>query len=425
MDSFISNPGRDPHPKAWKERMAFWSAVHEMGHGFNLMHTWDKTVAPWRAPKEVGFDVLSFMNYPRYFGDGLGSAANVARFFQRFEYRFTWDELLFLRHAPEHFVQMGNESFGSNHALELAEISPVPDFELKLRVNRAPAEFGFLEPVVVELRLKNISDDPQLIPEGVLEHAENLTIVVRKRHKSPMVFDPFVKSVRQPKKKVLMPGEAVYASHFISVGSHGWMVAEPGYYQVRACLHFPKEDVLSEPLRIRVTPPRNWDEEYVAQDFFDGDVARVLTFDGSKTLSKANAVLEETMQKCPKRNVALHAQVALKMPYVMHYKQMQESGGRYHVQQQPMDEDAVLELKQSLGNTTEDACNSSQILSNIDFFYYAERLAAALTQVGQREQAAELLQRLDGAGKKRKVLRSVRRSVREKMRSLLEDDEED
>ena len=36
-DAFISNPSPgDPAPDAWVRRMRFWTAVHEMGHAFNL-----------------------------------------------------------------------------------------------------------------------------------------------------------------------------------------------------------------------------------------------------------------------------------------------------------------------------------------------------------------------------------------------------
>ena len=49
VDSFIKNPpGGDPAPAAWINRMIFWTACHEMGHAFNLAHSWQKHLGtPW------------------------------------------------------------------------------------------------------------------------------------------------------------------------------------------------------------------------------------------------------------------------------------------------------------------------------------------------------------------------------------------
>ena len=47
----------------------------------------------------------SFMNYPTKVPGGQTS------FFSDFAYRFSEQELLFMRHAPERFVQKGNASW--------------------------------------------------------------------------------------------------------------------------------------------------------------------------------------------------------------------------------------------------------------------------------------------------------------------------
>ncbi len=46
--SFIRNaPAGDPAAAAWVQRMRFWTAVHEMGHSFNLAHSWQKHQPSW------------------------------------------------------------------------------------------------------------------------------------------------------------------------------------------------------------------------------------------------------------------------------------------------------------------------------------------------------------------------------------------
>ena len=48
-NSFISQaPAGDPNPAAFIRRTKFWTACHEMGHAFNLAHSWQKSLgAPW------------------------------------------------------------------------------------------------------------------------------------------------------------------------------------------------------------------------------------------------------------------------------------------------------------------------------------------------------------------------------------------
>ena len=44
-DTFIQDaPPGDPNAAAWRNRMQFWTAVHEMGHAFNLAHAWQKAL---------------------------------------------------------------------------------------------------------------------------------------------------------------------------------------------------------------------------------------------------------------------------------------------------------------------------------------------------------------------------------------------
>ena len=79
-------------------------------------------------------------------------------------YRFSDSELLFMRHAPERFVEMGNAEWFDHHGFEQIDPPPEPKFKLELRANRSKAVFEFMEPVMLELKLTNVSGGPQLIP---------------------------------------------------------------------------------------------------------------------------------------------------------------------------------------------------------------------------------------------------------------------
>ena len=66
---------------------------------------------PW-IPLTDDSEARSFMNYPSRVAGG------EAAFFGNFRFRFLDEELVFMRHAPRRFVQMGNEDWFSNHGFE-------------------------------------------------------------------------------------------------------------------------------------------------------------------------------------------------------------------------------------------------------------------------------------------------------------------
>ena len=61
--------------------------------------------------------------------------------------------------------------------------------------------------------------------------------------------------------------------------------------------HDDKTTVISNPLRLRVAPPRSYEEEFLAQDFFSESVGRILAFDGSRVLSSGNDTLQQVVEQ--------------------------------------------------------------------------------------------------------------------------------
>ena len=315
-DSFISTaPAGDPNPNAWVRRMQFWTGVHEMGHAFNLAHSWQKALGtPWIAlPNDP--EARSFMNYPFRVNGGQ------SQFFSDFDFRFTDPELLFMRHAPARFVQMGNADWFDHHGFEQAEQLPESVFTLEARIHRdVKPYYQFLEPVSLELKLINISSEPQLIDKKVLSETDHMTVILNKQGKPARQWAPYANRFYQPEKVALQPGEALYGSLSVSAGLNGWDLAEPGIYGVQVALHRDDEDIVSNALRIKVAPPKDRTEEILAQDFFSDDVGRILAFNGSQHYDDGNNVLREVSAQLPDRNVALSARLALAIPRAHTYK---------------------------------------------------------------------------------------------------------
>lgn len=385
-DAFISQPpAGDPNPTAWVTRMLFWTACHEMGHAFNLAHSWQKSLGtPW-IPLADEPEERSFMNYPYNVSGGQTA------FFADFEYRFSDGELLFMRHAPARFVQMGNADWFDHHGFQEANVSPEPAFKLELRVNRERAIFEFMEPVTMELKLTNISTQSQMVNENILSMSDSLTVILKKDGKPARQFCPYARYCLQSKKKVLMFGESIYESLFVSAGRNGWDISEPGNYTIQVALHSDREDIVSNPLRLRVAPPQGYDEEFIAQDFFSDDVGRIVAFDGSQFFTKGNDTLHEVTEKLNKRRVALHASLALGSAVAQDYKQLvedpKEPRKQLGIKKHPAQpEEARKLLASSLTSQMAVAVDS---LGHIDFKWYVDRFSDWLAQQGATQEAAK------------------------------------
>ena len=186
--------------------MKFWTAMHEIGHSFNLAHSWQKSLGTAWVPLANEPSALSYMNYPFDYPGGLDT------FFAVFDYSFSPDELLFLRHAPERYVRIGAELWFSNHgfeqeAFEQLRAAATGPMELEVRVHRETS-FEFLEPVVAELRLKNLSSTPMVIDANTLR-SDGLAIVVAKDGGETKRWLPFARYCMAPAPQVLQPGDAI------------------------------------------------------------------------------------------------------------------------------------------------------------------------------------------------------------------------
>jgi hypothetical protein len=389
--AFISQaPAGDPNPQAWVNRMTFWTACHEMGHGFNLAHSWQKSLGtPW-IPLGNEPEARSFMNYP------YNVAGGQTAFFSNFEFRFSDAELLLMRHAPERFVQMGNADWFDHHGFEQANVSPEPTLKLEVRVNRATPEFEFLEPIVLDLKLGNLTPQPQIVHQKLLTMLDHMTVVIKPDGKEARTFHPYAQYCWQTQNQILNPGQAMYDSLFISAGRNGWDIAEPGYYTIQIALHMEHEDIVSQPLRLRVAPPRSYDEEYIAQDYFSDEVGRILRFDGSAHLDKGLATLHEASARLAGRRVARHSQIALGNALARDFKSLDLSGAS-DTMQSARAAGACLNVRKAdvAGGhkLLSDALMvnpalAAETLSHIDYHYYTDCYSDLLSGQGMQAQAA-------------------------------------
>jgi len=414
VDSFIAQPpAGDANPAAWVDRMRFWTAVHEMGHAFNLAHSWQKSLgAPW-VPLANEPEARSFMNYP------YSVAGGQAAFFANFEYRFSDQELLFIRHAPERFVQMGNAAWFDHHGFQEAVVAEEPTLALEIRVNRERARYEFMEPVWLEVKLTNIGTQPRLVDGDILD-ADSLTVILTKEGREARQLVPFRQKCMAPAVEALMPGDSIYGTVLASAGLNGWDVAEPGTYMIQAAAHVEGEEVISAPFTLRVAPPLSREEEYAAGDLFTQETARVLVFNGTRFLSGGNDVLQEIVERFPERRIALHARVALGSPLTVDYKRVIPADGArgldLDVTPAKPDEAAGL-IEPALVEQAETAAES---MGHIRYQTVARRLAERLADKGAEAEATRTLDAAIGTLGERTVKgRPIKAEVLEELRAAL------
>jgi hypothetical protein len=431
-DSFISTPpAGDPNAAAAVARMRFWTAVHELGHTFNLAHSWQKTLSigtrgPW-IPLVDDNEARSFMSYPFRVNGG------PTAFFSDFEYRFGDDELLFMRHAPSRFVQQGNAAWFDHHGFSQAEVSAEPALRLELRVHREDWQgiptFGFLEPVYIELKLTNVSHQPQLVDEHLLLDRSAMAVVVKREGKEAQLRLPMAAYCNVPSIIALEPGASLYESMLASVTKGGWMIDEPGRYLVQVALELPTgEHVVSNPLAIRVAPPKQVEHERLASDYLTEDVARIYSFGGSRVLKAGNEALQEVAARMVDEPVARHAHLMLGRPLADDFKLL-----KMRAVASPAEVKAAAEVgaeirreradipaaEEHLLTALDNAPVAAETLGHIRFKRSVDRFSTMLEEQGELKVAAAVVGQAQRALEARGVIQPVVDDLAERHERLL------
>ena len=297
-----------------------------------------------------------------------------------------------MRHAPARFVQQGNADWFDDHAFEGANELPYSQLAVQLRVHRRNgARFEFLEPVVLEVKLTNVSQRPCVVDANQLAHTDDMVVIIKRRGGAARQWTPFARYCIDTEPRVLAPGESMYGSLPISVGTNGWDIAEPGSYEVQVLLRHGEEDVVSDPLTIRVDPPASREDEHVAQDVLTDEIGRALAFGGTRAMGGAVDTLQEVTVRLPERRIATHAQLALGNALAQRYKLLDPGDGRRGARIVLADaapDEARARLDVALHESPQTAADT---LGHIDYTQRVVDGAAFLAREGADSEAAAAL----------------------------------
>lgn len=358
--------------QAWALRQFLYTWVHEAGHAFNFVHSWNKS-----RP-----DALSWMNYPQ----------RVTDFWDDFEFRFDDEELIHLRHGNRAAVIMGGDAWATGlHLHDEANLGVAegsPPLEL---IVRSKGYFEFMEPVSVELRLRNLVPDMEMPIDARLDPRwGTVSIQIMKPGGGVGSFDPVFCEIGDPELHTLKPaGSTPGLDRFsyevpLAFGRTGFVFAEPGEYRVRAVYDMGGLGTIPSPVHVlRVGLPASRDEDRMAQDVFSFDAGLCLVLDGSRSayLDRGRAKLEELAHRAGSTMAGAKAAIALAKGLQRPFFTVDRAAGKL-TKSGDAQPDAALKLTETAVRQVR-----GEPRMNIAYNMLVRQRAAVLAEVGQAGEA--------------------------------------
>jgi hypothetical protein len=323
---------------ASQQRLQVYTCVHELGHGFNLLHSWQKSLANPPSPNRPSSP--SWMNYPWNFPGG------EAAFWSAFGFQFDDPEVIHLRHAFRDNVIMGGNPFGAGAALgrDAGWADPEQDDSGLALSIIAPNSVPYGVPVTVDLQLRGTTERGRPVPKVLGPRPGTIDIAIRQPSGTSLTFSPLLHHCRgQEDKQLLRVGdEPVRDSAFIHYGEDGFVFDQPGRYKLRA--RYAAQDgsnVLSDVVTLLVHSPVTQADNEVAGLVFGDEQGTLMSVLGSDdpSLRNGNDALMEIIERHPDHAVAAAARVVIGTNAAREFKAV-GSDGTVSVRP-PMIEDAA------------------------------------------------------------------------------------
>jgi len=279
-----------------KLRLQLYTYVHEMGHCFNLMHSWQKNLA--NPPGTNRPASLSWMNYPWNYPLG-GEPA----FWNAFPFQFDDGEIQHIRHAFRNNVIMGADPFGTNAGLmnPQAFSNPLSDLSgLQFEIS-TPRSVLLGEPVVLRLNLKTTDGRGKVVHSHLHPSAGLVNVAIQNPSGQVRVFEPIMEhcvGAQYARIDANTPG--LEDSAYIGYGKGGLTFDQGGMYKIRAtyCANDGSQ-VVSNIINLRVRNPITSADESVA-DLLMGEqqgVLFALMGSDSQFLETGNKAFDEVLAK--------------------------------------------------------------------------------------------------------------------------------
>lgn len=386
---------------AENQRAQLRTYVHELGHAFNLLHSWQKDLASPPQPLGLnhGFGDLSWMNYPQNYNRGDGSPAGTTAYWAAFPFQFTANELIHLRHGYYRNVIMGANAFlvgAGDIDAGLFEDPVVDDSGLRLEL-RSKDVYEFGEPVVVELKLST-TDLRGRMTHGYLHPNDDFTaIAIRQPSGRTVLFRPMQRHCADAGNTIRLDVDrpALYSSAYIGYGRDGHYFEQPGTYKIRASyVASDGSRVMSPVQRIRVRHPLTRTDEEVAELMMGPEQGALFALLGSDSphLKAGNDALSELIDRHARHPFAVFARLVKGVNAERDFKNLSAdpSGSKVLTVRAADTKESIHQL-----NAVVDASTSGgKGVDNITLNMVMRRLAHAQARQGDLERANAVLDRM-------------------------------
>jgi hypothetical protein len=296
-----------------KLRLQLYTYVHELGHCFNLLHSWQKSFAVPPVPNRPAS--LSWMNYP------WGYPGGDAAFWSAFPFQFDDLEVIHLRHAFRNNIIIGGNNFIIGSALTALQdpqafADPVEDNSgLQLELEAPKPSFAYGEPVVVEIKLHLTDMRGKRVHTYLHPNTGFVQVGIRKPSGQVIVYQPPIEHCVLPDGNVTILDAnrpAIYDSAYLGYGKDGLSFDQTGLYRIRAVYYaLDGSQVVSNILTVRVRTPMNSTDEEIA-DLFLGDEQGMLLYllgSDSESLERGNKAFDTMLDKYGTHPMAVYVRL--------------------------------------------------------------------------------------------------------------------
>jgi hypothetical protein len=290
--------------------------THELGHCFNLYHSFHKSYMKPPLPNRPGS--LSWMNYPQNYNPGGGAPSGAAAFWSAFPFQFDDLELAHLRHGFRNAVIMGGNPFGTGAALEVTDefadrVSDTSGLELRIEAAEQLSMLG--TPVVLQINLiaarsQQVHRREQLHPKFGVVH-----VAVSRPRGDVVAYQPPVQHCVEPELVLSGHDEEQPVSAYIGYDAAvGQVFEDPGTYRIRAS--YVAADgtmIVSNTAAVRILSPRTTEDEEVAGLMLADQTGMTLTLLGSDSehLAEGRNALETVLAEHADHPTSVFAKLAL------------------------------------------------------------------------------------------------------------------
>lgn len=388
-----------------------YTYIHEAGHAFNFLHSWDKN----RQVSE------SFMNYP----DVVDEIFNEGYFWKNFYWRFDDEELIHLRHGNRPAVIMGGDAWSSGGHLEspTGAMFQIEEGELPVELLiRSEAYFEFMETVSIELRIRNLL--PMSINvKSILNPAYgNIIVYIQPPNGNIIQYQPVIVKESSPFFKTLQPTNSDGSgldrhSEVINLtyGKYGFYFKEPGEYKIRSIYTGAGNNLIpSNTLTLRIGHDQSNEKKY-AKDYFSDQVGMNLYLHGSMSrfLSHGRKFLDDFAKE--NKDTVLGAKVGsilgkseMRSFYSLENKKLKQTHSPNYQKGLKLTEPAYDVYKKE----------KSKKLNNILFHRLVDLRSNAMLKTNEHERAKEELSELYKILSSREVKSSILNKIKSDVKTI-------